>query len=66
MRSSALRFWPIKDTGEGSFWRVTSDLHNGKRLGTFLVLSREACEVMSRPYPDVYRGWFIDLHIISD
>ena len=50
---------------DGIFLASANDLHNGKRWCAFPVLSRKACEVMLRPYPDEYQGWFIDLHIFD-
>lgn len=50
---------------DGIFLVSANDLHNGKKWCAFPILSREACDVMLRPYPEEYQGWFIDLHIFD-
>lgn len=42
-----------------------NDLIQGRKLCTFPILSRRTCEVLVDPYPAVYRGEFIDTHILD-
>lgn len=42
-----------------------NDLLKGRALCTFPVLSRRTCEVLSDPYPVIYRGAFIDYHLFD-
>ncbi|MEE8161211.1 MAG: glycosyltransferase [Acidobacteriota bacterium] len=54
-----------ESTPDGIFLASVNDLQVGRTWGTFPVLSRKACKVMSKPYPDEYQGWFIDLHVFD-
>ncbi len=42
-----------------------NDLIQGSKLCTFPILSRRTCEVLEDPYPAIYRGEFIDTHVLD-
>lgn len=50
---------------DGIFLAYGNDLHMGKRMCTFPILSRKACKVMIKPYPGEYQGGFIDWHLLD-
>ena len=50
---------------DGIFLAYANDLHMGKRMCTFPIVTRRACEVMARPYPGEYQGGFIDWHLLD-
>ena len=50
---------------DGIFLAYPNDLHIGKRMCTFPIFTRKACEVLTRPYPEEYKSYFIDWHIFD-
>lgn len=50
---------------DGVFLVYANDLHMGKKMCTFPVSTRKACEVMARPYPEEYQAGFIDWHLFD-
>ncbi len=42
-----------------------NDLFKGRKLATFPILSRRTCEVLVNPFPESYRGAFIDYHLLD-
>jgi glycosyltransferase involved in cell wall biosynthesis len=50
---------------DGIFLAYPNDLHIGKRMCTFPILTRKACELLLRPYPEEYKTYFIDWHVFD-
>ncbi len=50
---------------DGIFLAYANDLHMGKRMCTFPILTKKACEVMAKPYPAEYQSGFIDWHLFD-
>jgi glycosyltransferase involved in cell wall biosynthesis len=50
---------------DGIFLAYPNDLHIGKRMCTFPILTKKACELFLRPYPEEYKTYFIDWHIFD-
>lgn len=42
-----------------------NDMFKKEKLCTFPILSRKTCEILIKPYPEEYRGAFIDCHIFD-
>jgi hypothetical protein len=42
-----------------------NDLFKGKKLCSFPILSRRTCEILQEPFPEAYRGAFIDYHLLD-
>ncbi len=42
-----------------------NDLHAGEAFPSTPILSRTACEILGDPFPEVYRGGFIDYHVMD-
>jgi hypothetical protein len=50
---------------DGVYLGYGNDLFKGRKLCTFPILSRRLAGVMSQPYPRIYRGAFIDVHLMD-
>jgi hypothetical protein len=50
---------------DGIYLGYGNDLFKGEKVCTFPILSREACRVLSEPYPEIYKGAFIDVHLMD-
>jgi glycosyltransferase involved in cell wall biosynthesis len=50
---------------DGIFLAYPNDLHIGKRMCTFPILTKKACELLLRPYPEEYKTYFIDWHVFE-
>lgn len=50
---------------DGIFLAYPNDLHIGRRMCTFPILTKKACQVLQRPYPEEYKTYFIDWHIFD-
>ena len=50
---------------DGIFLAYPNDLHIGKRMCTFPILTRKNCELLLRPYPEEYKTYFIDWHVFD-
>ena len=42
-----------------------NDLFKGRKLCSFPILSRTACEILGEPFPRAYQGAFIDYHLLD-
>jgi hypothetical protein len=50
---------------DGVYLGYGNDLLKGPKLCTFPILSRETCRVLATPYPAIYKGAFIDVHLMD-
>ena len=50
---------------DGIFLAYPNDLHIGKRMCTFPILTKKSCELLLRPYPEEYNTYFIDWHVFD-
>jgi hypothetical protein len=50
---------------DGVYLGYGNDLLKGPKLCTFPILSRETCRVLASPYPSMYKGAFIDVHLMD-
>jgi len=50
---------------DGVYLGYGNDLFKGSKLCTFPILSLETCRVMGEPYPRIYKGAFIDVHLMD-
>jgi glycosyltransferase involved in cell wall biosynthesis len=50
---------------DGIFLAYPNDIHIGKRMCTFPILTKRACELLLRPYPEEYKSYFIDWHVFD-
>jgi hypothetical protein len=50
---------------DGIYLGYANDLFKGQKVSTFPILSRETCEAMAEPYPRLYKGAFIDVHLMD-
>ena len=50
---------------DGIFLAYPNDLHIGKRMCTFPILTKKACDLLQRPYPEEYKTYFIDWHVFE-
>ncbi len=50
---------------DGIYLAYGNDLFKKRGLCTFPILSRRTCELLVEPYPAVYRGAFIDVHLFD-
>jgi hypothetical protein len=50
---------------DGVYLGYANDLFKGAKLCTFPILSREACRLLREPYPSIYKGAFIDVHLMD-
>ena len=50
---------------DGIYLGYANDLFKGQKVSTFPILSRETCKAMAEPYPKLYRGSFIDVHLMD-
>jgi hypothetical protein len=42
-----------------------NDLNKGEKLSAFPVMSRKTCDLVSQPFPIIYKGAFIDTHLME-
>jgi len=42
-----------------------NDLNKGELLSAFPILSRKTCSLISQPFPIIYKGAFIDTHLME-
>lgn len=42
-----------------------NDLNKGADLSAFPILSRKTCHLLSEPFPKIYKGAFIDTHLME-
>lgn len=50
---------------DGVYLGYSNDLFKGSKVSTFPILSRETCQLLSEPYPRIYKGAFIDMHLMD-
>jgi hypothetical protein len=50
---------------DGIYLGYPNDLFKGPKMSTFPILSRETCRVLAEPYPAIYKGAFIDVHLMD-
>jgi glycosyltransferase involved in cell wall biosynthesis len=50
---------------DGIYLGYSNDLFKGPKLCTFPILSRKTCSVLAEPYPAIYKGAFIDVHLMD-
>jgi glycosyltransferase involved in cell wall biosynthesis len=50
---------------DGVYLGYANDLFKGPKLCTFPILSQTACSALAAPYPDIYKGAFIDVHLMD-
>jgi hypothetical protein len=50
---------------DGVYLGYGNDLFKGSKLCTFPILSFEACRVLCEPYPRIYKGALIDVHLMD-
>jgi hypothetical protein len=50
---------------DGIYLGYANDLFKGRKVATFPILSRETCETFAEPYPKLYSGAFIDVHLMD-
>ncbi|MET4736719.1 glycosyltransferase involved in cell wall biosynthesis [Bradyrhizobium japonicum] len=50
---------------DGVYLGYGNDLFKGPELCTFPILSQRTCSVLAEPYPGIYKGAFIDVHLMD-
>jgi glycosyltransferase involved in cell wall biosynthesis len=50
---------------DGVYLGYGNDLFKGPKLCTFPILSRQTCSLLAEPYPAIYKGAFIDVHLMD-
>jgi hypothetical protein len=50
---------------DGIYLAYANDLFMSRKRATFPILSRRCCELLGDPFPEVYRGAFIDTHLFD-
>jgi hypothetical protein len=50
---------------DGVYLGYANDLFKGAKLSAFPILSRETCRMLEQPYPPIYKGAFIDVHLMD-
>jgi hypothetical protein len=50
---------------DGVYLGYSNDLFKGPKLCTFPILSRRTCSVLAEPYRQIYKGAFIDVHLMD-
>jgi glycosyltransferase involved in cell wall biosynthesis len=50
---------------DGVYLGYPNDLFKGRKVSTFPILSRTTCELLAEPYPRVYKGAFLDPHLMD-
>ena len=50
---------------DGIFLAYPNDLHIGKRMCTFPICTKKACELLLKPYPEEYKAYFLDWHVFD-
>jgi glycosyltransferase involved in cell wall biosynthesis len=50
---------------DGVYLGYGNDLFKGPKLCTFPILSRKTCSLLAEPYPSIYKGAFIDVHLMD-
>jgi len=50
---------------DGIYLAYPNDLFKKKRGAAFPILSRKTCAILAQPFPSIYKGSFIDTHILD-
>jgi hypothetical protein len=50
---------------DGVYLGYANDLFKGHKMSTFPILSRRTCQLLAEPYPHIYKGAFIDVHLMD-
>jgi hypothetical protein len=50
---------------DGVYLGYGNDLFKGPKQCTFPILSRKTCSVLAEPYPAIYKGAFLDVHLMD-
>jgi hypothetical protein len=50
---------------DGVYLGYPNDLFKGSKVSTFPILSSKTCELLAEPYPRVYKGAFLDPHLMD-
>jgi hypothetical protein len=50
---------------DGIYLGYGNDLFKGEKVCTFPIMSRETCQALAEPYPEIYKGAFIDVHLMD-
>jgi hypothetical protein len=50
---------------DGIYLAYPNDLFKKKRGAAFPILSRKTCTLLAQPFPSIYKGSFIDTHILD-
>lgn len=50
---------------DGIYLGYGNDRFKGAKLSTFPILSSETCRLLGEPYPRIYKGAFLDVHLMD-
>jgi hypothetical protein len=50
---------------DGVYLGYANDLFKGYKMSTFPILSQQTCRLLAEPYPLIYKGAFIDTHLMD-
>src|SRR5260370_10812859 len=50
---------------DGVYLGYANDLFKGHKMSTFPILSQQTCQLLGEPYPLIYKGAFIDTHLMD-
>ena len=50
---------------DGVYLGYANDLFKGPAMSTFPILSRQTCQLLAEPYPRIYKGAFLDTHLMD-
>ena len=54
-----------RDVGDKIYLAYPNDLYKGESLSAFPILSRTTCDFLDQPFPEIYKGAFIDVHLME-
>lgn len=54
-----------KSTPDQIYLAYPNDLNKGESLAAFPIMSRKTCELLIEPFPKVFKGSFIDSHLME-
>jgi hypothetical protein len=54
-----------KGIGDKIYLAYPNDLYKGEKLSAFPILSKITCEFLIQPFPEIYKGAFIDVHLME-
>jgi hypothetical protein len=50
---------------DGVYLGYANDLFKGRKMSTFPILSQQTCQLLAEPYPLIYKGAFLDTHLMD-